>query len=104
MDAGSYLSYIRLSPQIAVLDMSPRPDLLWQWKKPLIEALPGWDITWAPQKRWKNRKAWARLTSEHPIDATDQEAFVGAVERTCKSAGYKVTGSFFMKPSLDGVV
>jgi hypothetical protein len=34
----------------------------------------------------------------------DQEAFVGAVERTCKSAGYKTTGSLFMKPASVGVI
>src|SRR5882762_9391221 len=84
--------------------MSPRPDLLWQWKEPLPEALPGWDVTWAPQKRWKDKKTWVHLTSEHHIEGGDQEAFVGAVERTCKSAGYKTTGAFFMKPASARII
>ena len=103
-DSNSYYCYARLSPDVAALDTSPRPDLLWQWKDPLLETLPGWDVTWAPQKRWKDRKAWVRLTSEHHIEEGDQEAFVGAVERTCKAAGYKITGSFFMKPASAGIV
>jgi hypothetical protein len=79
--------------------MSPRLDLLWQWKHPLLETLPGWNMMWAPQKRWKDRKAWVHLMSEHHIKEGDQEAFVGSVEWTCKAAGYKITGSFFMKPA-----
>jgi hypothetical protein len=58
--------------------MSLRPDLLWQWKETLLEALPGWNITWAPQKCWKDRNAWVCLTSEHDIPAADQEAFIGS--------------------------
>jgi hypothetical protein len=103
-DANTYFCYIQLSPKIAALDTSPRPDLLWQWKEPLVGALPGWDITWAPQKWWKDRTAWVHLTSEHHIEVMDQEAFIGALERTCKSAGYKTTGSFFMKPTSAGVI
>jgi phosphate/sulfate permease len=34
----------------------------------------------------------------------DQEAFIGAVERTCKSMGYKTKGSFFIKPSSAGII
>jgi hypothetical protein len=75
-DANTYYCYVRLSPNVAALDMSPRPDLLWQWREPLLETLPGWDVTWAPQKRWKDRKAWVRLTSKHHIEGGDQEAFV----------------------------
>jgi hypothetical protein len=103
-DANSYFCYARLSPDVAALNTSPRPDLHWQWKDPLLEALPGWDVTWAPQKRWKDRKAWVRLTSECHVEGGDQDAFIGAVERTCKSAGYKITGSFFIKPTSAGVV
>ena len=103
-DANSYFCYVRLSPEIAALDMSLRPDLLWQWRGPLLETLQGWDIVWAPQKRWKDRKAWVRLTSEHSIPMEDQEAFIGAVERTCKSAGFKTSGSFCMKPTSAGVI
>ena len=103
-DANSCLCYIQLFPRISTLDLSPRPDLLWQWKEPLLEALPNWDMMWAPQKRWKDKKTLLCFTSKHPIATTDQEAFVIAVERTCKSGGYKTTGSFFMKPLSAGVV
>jgi hypothetical protein len=61
-------------------------------------------VTWAPQKKWKDKKGWVHLMSEHHIKGEDQDAFLGAVERTCKSVGYKMTGSFFMKPASAGVV
>ena len=99
-DANTHYCYVRLSSEITAIDKSPRPDLLWQWKEPLLEALPDWDVTWAPQKRWKDKKTGVHLTSEHHIAEGDQEA----VERTCKNAGYKLTGSFFMKPASAGVV
>ena len=103
-DASTYYCYVRLSSDVVALDPAPRPDILWQWREPLLETLHGWDVTWAPQKRWKDKKAWVRLTSEHHIKGEDQDAFLGAVERTCKSAGYKTTGSFFRKPASAKVV
>src|SRR5882762_1869072 len=66
-DANTYFCYVRLSPDITALDTSPRPDILWQWKEPLLEVLHGWAVTWAPQKRWKDKKTWVCLTSEHHI-------------------------------------
>jgi hypothetical protein len=38
---SSYFCYIQLSPEVTALDMSLRPDLLWQWKQLLLKALPG---------------------------------------------------------------
>jgi hypothetical protein len=102
----SHLSYcyVRLHPATAALDTSPRPDLLWRWHPHLCEALQGWDITWAPQKRWKDKSFWVRLSSPHQIDETEHSNFREAVDNSCKRAGYNVTSSFMMKPSSVGLV
>jgi hypothetical protein len=47
-DSNLSYCYVCLHPSTAALDTSPRPDLLWRWQPHLLEALQGWDITWAP--------------------------------------------------------
>lgn len=103
-DSNLSYCYVRLHPTTAALDTSPRPDLLWRWQPHLREALRGWDITWAPQKRWKDKSYWVRLSSPHQIDETEHTRFRDAVENSCKRAGYDTTSSFMMKPASVGVV
>src|ERR1700683_4757292 len=103
-DSNLSYCYVRLHPSTAALDTSPRPDLLWRWQPHLLEALQGWDITWAPQKRWKDKLYWVHLTSPQQIDKTDHTRFREAVDSSCKRAGYNITSSFMMKPLSVGVV
>src|SRR5882762_272102 len=103
-DSNLSYCYVRLHPTTAALDTSPRPDLLWRWQPHLLQALQGWDVAWAPQKRWKDRSFWVRLSSPHHIDEADHTKFREAVEKTCKHADYNVPSSFMMKPASVGVV
>src|SRR5882762_5316210 len=103
-DSNLSYCYIRLHPSTAALDTSPRPDLLWRWQPHLLEALEGWDVTWAPQKHWKDKLYWVRLTSPQQIDETDHTRFREAVDGSCKRAGYNITSSFMMKPLSIGVI
>jgi hypothetical protein len=103
-DSNLSYCYVRLHPTVAALDKSPRPDLLWRWQPHLLRALQGWDITWAPQKRWKDKTYWVRLSSPHPIEEDEHSRFREAVEGTCKRAGYDIILSFMMKPASVGVV
>lgn len=103
-DTNLSYCYVRLHPMTAALDTSPRPDLLWRWQPHLLEALEGWDVTWAPQKRWKDKLYWVRLTSPQLIDETDHARFRETVDSSCRRAGYNAASSFMMKPSSVGVV
>ena len=103
-DANLSYCYVRLHLSTAALDTSPRPDLLWRWQPHLLRALEGWDVTWAPQKRWKDRSFWVRLSSPHHIDETEHSRFCEVVDKTCRHAGYSVASSFMMKPASVGIV
>src|ERR1700683_4482301 len=79
-DVNLFYCYVWLHPSTAALDMSPRPNLLWRWQTHLLEALEGWDVTWAPQKHWKDKLYWVRLTSPQQIDETDHARFHEVVD------------------------
>src|SRR5882762_492695 len=98
-DSNLSYCYVRLHPTTAALDTSPRPDLLWRWQPHLREALQGWDVAWAPQKRWKDKSFWVRLSSPLPIDEAEHTKFREAVDSSCKHAGYNTSSSFMMKPA-----
>ena len=103
-DANLSYCYIWLHPSTATLDTSPRPDLLWQWQPHLLWALQGWDVTWAPQKHWKDRSFWVRLSSPYHINETEHSRFHEVVDKTCRHASYSVALSFMMKPASVGIV
>src|ERR1700683_5631340 len=103
-DSNLSYCYVRLHPSTATLDTSPRLDLLWRWQPHLLQALQGWDVTWAPQRRWKDKSFWVR-PSPHHIDETEHSRFREAVDKTCGHAGYNVASSFMTKSaSVGGVI
>ena len=61
-------------------------------------------MTWAPQKRWKDKSYWVHVTSPQQIHETDHARFREAVDGSCKRAGYSINSSFMMKPLSVGIV
>ena len=103
-DANLSYCYVQLHPSTAAPDTSPRPDLLWQWWPHLLKTLEGWDVTWAPQKHWKDKLYWVCVTSPQQIHETDHARFHEEVDGSCRRTGYSINSSFMMKPLSVGIV
>ena len=66
-DTRYFSCFVKLSHEAAHHDMSPRPDLLDEWRNALQAKLPDWRIKWAPHVKGKDKMVQVRISANSPV-------------------------------------